>query len=42
MESYFQIREKIEINSNYHDKIIEDLKNNLTKKIFKNKYTRWH
>ena len=35
MESYFQIREKIEINSNYHDKIIEDLKNNLTKKYSK-------
>jgi phosphomannomutase len=32
MESYFQIREKMEINSNYHDKIIEDVKNNLTKK----------
>jgi len=35
MESYFQIREKVEINSNYHDKIIEDLKNNLTKKYSK-------
>jgi phosphomannomutase len=32
MESYFQIREKIEINSNYHDKIIENIKNSLTKK----------
>ena len=32
MESYFQIREKMEVDSNYHDKIIEDLKNNLTKK----------
>jgi phosphomannomutase len=35
MESYFQIREKVEINSNYHDKIIEDLKNNLAKKYSK-------
>ncbi|MCS5529033.1 MAG: phosphomannomutase [Nitrosopumilus sp.] len=35
MQSYFQIREKVEINSNYHDKVIEDLKNNLTKKYSK-------
>jgi len=32
MESYFQIREKIEMDSNYHDKVIEYIKNNLTKK----------
>ena len=32
MESYFQIREKIEIDSNYHEKIIENIKNNLIKK----------
>ena len=32
MESYFQIREKIEVNSNYHEKIIENIKNNLIKK----------
>ena len=32
MENYFQIREKIEVNSNYHDKIIENIKNDLTKK----------
>jgi phosphomannomutase len=32
MENYFQIREKIEVNSNYHDKIIENIKNNLMKK----------
>jgi len=32
MESYFQIREKIEMDSNYHDKVIEHIKNNLTKK----------
>jgi phosphomannomutase len=35
MESYFQIREKIEMNSNYHDRIIEHVKNNLTKKYSK-------
>ena len=35
MESYFQIREKVEINSNYHDKIIENIKNNLIKKYSK-------
>ena len=35
MESYFQIREKMEVDSKYHDKIIEDLKNNLTKKYSK-------
>ena len=32
MESYFQIREKIEVSSNYHDKIIENIKNDLMKK----------
>ena len=32
MENYFQIREKIQVESNYHDKIIENIKNNLTKK----------
>ena len=32
MENYFQIREKIEVNSNYHDKIIENIKNDLMKK----------
>ena len=32
MESYFQIREKIEIDSNYHDRLIENIKNNLIKK----------
>ena len=32
MESYFQIREKIEVDSKYHDKIIEKIKNNLIKK----------
>jgi len=32
MESYFQIREKVEIDSNYHDKLIENIKNNLIKK----------
>ena len=35
MENYFQIREKIEVNSNYHDKIIENIKNDLTKKYSK-------
>jgi len=35
MESYFQIREKVEINSNYHDKIIENIKNDLIKKYSK-------
>jgi len=32
MENYFQIREKVEIDSNYHDKLIENIKNNLIKK----------
>ena len=32
MESYFQIREKIEIDSNYHDRLIENIKDNLIKK----------
>ena len=32
MESYFQIREKVEVDSKYHDKIIENIKNNLIKK----------
>jgi phosphomannomutase len=32
MESYFQIREKIEVDSNYQDKIIENIKNDLEKK----------
>ena len=32
MENYFQIREKIEIDSDYHDKLIENIKNNLIKK----------
>ena len=32
MESYFQIREKVEVDSNYHEKIIENIKNNLMKK----------
>jgi phosphomannomutase len=32
MENYFQIREKIEVNSNYHDKIIENIKDDLMKK----------
>ena len=32
MKSYFQIREKVEIDSNYHEKIIENIKNNLIKK----------
>ena len=32
MENYFQIREKIEVSSNYHDKIIENIKNDLMKK----------
>ena len=35
MESYFQIREKMEVDSKYHDKIIEDLKNSLIKKYSK-------
>jgi phosphomannomutase len=35
MENYFQIREKIEIDSNYHDKIIENIKNNLIEKYSK-------
>ena len=32
MESYFQIREKVEVDSKYHDKIIENIKNDLIKK----------
>ena len=32
MESYFQIREKVEVDSNYHEIIIENIKNNLMKK----------
>ena len=32
MENYFQIREKVEIDSNYHDKLIENIKNKLIKK----------
>ena len=32
MGNYFQIREKVEIDSNYHDKLIENIKNNLIKK----------
>ena len=32
MENYFQIREKIKVDSNYHDKIIENVKNDLIKK----------
>ena len=32
MKNYFQIREKVEIDSNYHDKLIENIKNNLIKK----------
>lgn len=32
MENYFQIREKVEIDSNYHDKLIKNIKNNLIKK----------
>jgi len=35
MKNYFQIREKIEMDSNYHDKIIEHIKNNLIKKYSK-------
>ena len=35
MESYFQIREKIEVDSNYHDRLIENIKNNLIKKYSK-------
>ena len=35
MENYFQIREKIKIDSNYHDKIIENIKNDLIKKYSK-------
>ena len=35
MENYFQIREKIKIDSNYHDKIIENVKNDLIKKYSK-------
>ncbi len=32
MENYFQIREKVEIGSNYHDRLIENIKDNLIKK----------
>jgi phosphomannomutase len=32
MESYFQIREKVEVDSKYHNKIIEKIKNDLIKK----------
>ncbi|MDC0928039.1 phosphomannomutase [Nitrosopumilus sp.] len=32
MQNYFQIRKKVEIDSNYHDKLIENIKNNLMKK----------
>ena len=32
MESYFQIRKKVEIDSKYHDKIIENIKKEFTKK----------
>ena len=32
MENYFQIREKVEIDSNYHDRLIENIKNDLIKK----------
>ena len=32
MENYFQIREKVEIDSNYHDRLIENIKDNLIKK----------
>ena len=32
MKSYFQIREKVKVDSNYHEKIIENIKNNLMKK----------
>ena len=32
MKNYFQIREKIEVGANYHDKIIENIKNDLEKK----------
>jgi len=32
MEGYFLIREKVEVDINYHDKIIENIKNSLTKK----------
>ena len=32
MKNYFQIREKIQVDSNYHDKIIENIKDNLAKK----------
>ena len=35
MENYFQVREKIKIDSNYHDKIIENIKNDLIKKYSK-------
>ncbi len=32
MENYFQIREKISVNSKFHDEIIENIKNELIKK----------
>ena len=31
MESYFQIREKISINSNFHDKVIQELNSKVSK-----------
>ena len=35
MKNYFQIREKIEVDSIVHDKVIENIKNELTKKYSK-------
>ena len=35
MKKYVQIREKIEMDSNHHDKVIEHIKNNLIKKYSK-------
>ena len=35
MKNYFQIREKIEVDSIVHDKVIESIKNELTKKYSK-------
>ena len=32
MKSYFQIREKVKVDANYHERIIENIKNNLMKK----------
>jgi len=31
MENYYQIRDKIEINSNYHDKVIDEIKSEFSK-----------